>query len=135
MYDITPIESHNSIQTKNKSAEQITHFLKLFGNGNMNAGLKRIANTSYDIGEKSGFYRGKECGISIGEKRGIIEGAVGTLSTITVLYLIKFMVENKKERQALKTKKSTSLKDAENTSDDANIDSKSDTHKLDSHKV
>ena len=135
MYDITPIEPHNSIQTRNKSAEQITHFLKLFGNGNMNAGLKRIANTSYDIGEKNGFYRGKECGILIGEKRGIIEGVGYTLRGMAVIYLIKFMVEKKKERQALKTKKSTSLKDTENTSDDTNIYPKSDTHKLDSHKM
>lgn len=135
MYDIIPVETYNSIQTRNKSANQITHFLKLFGNGNMNSGLKRVANTSYYIGEKSGFYRGKEYGITIGEKQGIIEGVGGTLSSIAVLCLIKFMVEKKKERQALKTKKRTSLEDTENTSDDTNIDSKSDTHKLDSHKM
>lgn len=127
MYDIMPVETYNSIQTRNKSADQISHFLKLFGNGNMNSGLKRVANISYNLGEKSGFYKGKECGI--------IEGVVGTLSTITVLCLIKFMVEKKKERQALKTKKSTSLEDTVNTSDETNIDSKSDTNKLDSHKI
>lgn len=135
MYDIIPVETYNSIQTRNKSADQITHFLKLFGNGNMNSGLKRVANISYYLGEKSGFNKGKECGISIGENRGIIEGVVGTLSTISVLCLIKFMVENRKEMQALKTKKSTSLKDTESTSDDTNIDPKSDTDKLDSHKM
>lgn len=118
MYDIIPVDTYNSIQIRNKSADQITHFLKLFGNGNMNLGLKRVASISYDLGEK----------------HGIIEGVGSTLSGIAVLCLIKFMVEKKKEGQSLKTKKRTSLKDTDNTSDGTNIDSKSDTHRLGSHK-
>lgn len=127
MYDIIPVETDNFIQTRNKSADQITHFLKLFGNGNMNLGLKQVANMSYYLGEENGFYKGKECGISIGEKCGIIKGVGGTLSTIAILCLIKFMVENKKEGRTPKTKKSTSLEDTENTSDDTNIDFESAT--------
>lgn len=39
----------------NMSASQITHFLKEFGGGNMNDGLRKIANDSREQGRKIGI--------------------------------------------------------------------------------
>lgn len=92
MENLTP-QIHDFLQSDRKPADKITSFLKWFGDGNMNLGLKRAIELSYSTG--------KEQGITIGEKRGIIKGVGGTLGSVTFITTLYLLIKQiKKEAKS-----------------------------------
>jgi len=86
------------IQSEGKSAAKMTKGLKLIGDGDMEAGLYKLAE-----------YMKKE-----GEKKGIIEGSIGTATILliggAIVYLIYDMI---KKNRALNEEGKAILRDLE----------------------
>lgn len=102
------------LRSDGKSADKITSFLKWFGDGNMNLGLKRAFGLSYSLG--------KEEGIVIGEMRGIIKGVSGTLGVIATRYLLNKQIkkETKSKEEVVENEKMDLTKD-ELSDDNSNM--------------
>ena len=73
------------ISTNGKAAPDMTHALKVMGDGDMQNGVKRFAN--YFLEE------GKERGFVAGEKSGIMKGAVITVSILSLVHIGKNILD------------------------------------------
>ena len=75
------------VNTRGKSAPQMTHALKFIGDGNMENGIEKIKTYFVSEGKK------------IGEMTGYVKGVVFTSLVFTVAILIKEKIETDKKRK------------------------------------
>lgn len=85
----TGMQVRNLVVENGKSSSEITHDLKVLGEGNMQKGIKKLAILCLEEGAQRGY--------KIGEINGIIEGTVGTLLLVGSLLLGYANTESKRD--------------------------------------
>lgn len=74
-------EIQDLINTRGQTAPNMTKALKNIGNGDMHAGIKKMAKYFMDTGNESGFVQG----MKLGEQRGVIKGSLATLGMVSLV--------------------------------------------------
>lgn len=86
----TPMYIANLITTGGKTGPQMTHALKVLGNGDMQQGLIRIAK--FFLAEGKSY-------IVVGRLQGVVGGAVGTGLIFLIIKLIKDRRKTSKQKE------------------------------------
>lgn len=91
----------------NKSSAEINHFLSVYGDGNMNDGLRRFAEYHENVGYTNG--------LAEGTVKGVVYCAAAILGVWGITEITKKIIESKKEQWAEEEKVLQAIRSAQNS--------------------